>query len=205
MGVSLQRGKRMIKQTEILKIEIEEDSAWISGRWDMPNSSKGYHGLLKTWFDHFGLKGKGLLIGERAQAVKETFQDAFPEAEILTVDFSDKIGGNNIGAEPSDIDWNICISPDRKLRDQNWIICQAVLEHVVNPYDAVENMISLLKRNGRLFIHTHSPKFQEHRFPIDCYRFLKDIWFEYAKEFNVKIDDLLWTDRHSFVVYKQKN
>ena len=201
--------KDLIKETEILNIEVEDDTVWIGERWEVPNSSKGYHGLLKEWFDHFGLKGKGLLIGERTQAVKEVFQEAFPEAEILTADFSDKIGVNNLGDESPDIDWNICKPFQSKKKynkkKYNWIVCQAVLEHVVDPYGAVRNMLKILGKGGRLFIHTHSPEFQEHRFPIDCYRFLRDIWFEYAKEFDVKIDDLLWLDRHSFVVYKQKN
>lgn len=194
----------MIKKTEILKIEIEEDTAWVGGRWEMPNSSNGYYGLLKTWFDHFGLKGKGLLIGERTQEVKSVFQSAFPEAEFQTADFSDSVG--NIKQESPDIHWDICNPFQTKDLNMkvDFVICQAVLEHVIDPYGAVYNMLSVLKKGGRLFIHTHSPQFQEHRFPIDCYRFLRDVWTEYATAFEVDIDDLLWLDRHCFVVYKKR-
>ena len=171
----------------------------------IPNSLKGYKGNLKTWLDDFGRGEKGLVIGERTEAVRSVFQKAFPKAEFQTADFSDLIG--DIEQESPDIHWDICSqkhTKDLKMR-MNFVICQAVLEHVIDPYGAVFNMLSVLKKGGRLFLHTHSPKFQEHRFPIDCYRFFRDVWIEYAKKFDVEIDDLLWLDRHSFVVYKQKN
>ena len=191
----------MIKQTEILKIEIEEDSAWIGEKWKMPNSSKGYHGLLKTWFDHFGLKGKGILIGEMNSELSEIFKKRYPECVVQTSDIAEN---PEEGLYP-DIHWNICNrkqTKDLKLK-VDFIICHAVLEHVVDPYGAIYNMMSTLKRGGRLYIHTHSPKFQEHRFPVDCYRFLRDVWFEIAKSLDIKIDDLLWLDRHCFVVYNK--
>ena len=195
---------QILRETEVLKIEVKENVAWIGGQWDMPNASKGYHGLLKTWLIIFGLKGKGLLVGERAEAVKSVFQKAFPEAKFQTADYSDLTG--NIEQEAPDIHWNICSQKHTKDLNMkvNFVICQSVLEHVLDPYGAVFNMLSVLKKGGRLFIHTVSPKFQQHRFPIDCYRFFRDIWIEYATEFEVDIDDLLWLDHHCFVVYRKR-
>ncbi len=57
------------------------------------------------------------------------------------------------------------------------IICLAVLEHVYNPFIAVKNLRSMLKKNGILFgyvpflYHYHAPKNLEFQ---DYFRFTKD-------------------------------
>ena len=71
------------------------------------------------------------------------------------------------------------------------IICLAVLEHVYNPFIAVDNLRSMLKTGGTLFgyvpflYHYHAPKNLEFQ---DYFRFSKDIISYLLKDFqSIKI------------------
>ena len=52
-----------------------------------------------------------------------------------------------------------------------------MLEHLVDPYKHVADLIALLNTGGMLILHTHIPGFKYHRYPVDCIRFYPD-WFE---------------------------
>lgn len=183
----------MVK-TEVLGIEAGGGTGWIGGHWSMENESEGYHGLLKTWFDHFGLEGTGLVIGEpgeAGEAVKNAFKIEY-EVEVYSVALSD-----------ADIVWDIT-KPLETDERYDWIVCQAVLEHVSDPVASVRNMGSILKKGGRLYIHTHGPGFGYHTNPIDCYRFFRDALIAMAEVAKLDIDDIHWTNMHCFAVYRRK-
>ena len=67
------------------------------------------------------------------------------------------------------------------------IICLAVLEHVYNPFTAMENIRLMLKKNGVLFgyvpflYHYHAPSNLEFQ---DYFRFTKDALSYLLKDFN---------------------
>lgn len=180
--------------TEILKIDCKYVGGWIGGCWGVENESGGYHGLLKKWWDHFGLKGRGLVIGEEGingENVKKKLKDTYPNTEVLTASLND-----------ADVIWDIT-RPLKVKRDYDWIICQAVLEHVKDPVAAVKNMTHVLKKNGYIFIHTHSPEFEYHPYPVDCYRFFRDAFVALAEVANLEIVDIFWEPRHCFVAFKK--
>ena len=179
--------------TEKLKIEVGRDW-WVGGQLKVGNSSGGYHLLLKKWWDIFGLKGRGLVIGEEGEygrQVKKKLLELYPGIIPITV-----------GLKDADILWDIT-KPLKTNRSYNWIICQAVLEHVVDPVSAVKNMAVLLEKNGYLFVHTHGPAFGPHRYPIDCYRFFRDALVSMATLANLEIHDLYWEPRHCFAAYRK--
>jgi SAM-dependent methyltransferase len=182
--------------TEILKIECREAwGFWVGGRWPVHNQSGGYHGLLKIWWDLFGLQGRGLVIGEEGifgKNVKKKLKEAYPLAtEISTV-----------GLRDADIIWDIT-KPLETNWPYDWIICQAVMEHVSDPVSAVKNMAQVLRRNGRLFVHTHGPEFPHHPYPQDCYRFFRDALVAWADLAHLELIDLLWDPRHCFAAYRK--
>ena len=158
--------------TEILKIEFEEE------RFRVPNKSGFYHDGLKAWFDNFRLSGYGLLIGDRI-GVKPILKKRYSEIiESYSVELEKDSG---------DIEWDITqpfrisvgarmnfYSADKKNFPFDWIICQAVLEHVIDPVAAMKNLSNVLKPMGLLFLHVPGIGCPEHKFPIDCYRFFKD-------------------------------
>ena len=181
--------------TEILRLEVRVFNGWVGGCYYVPNSSGGYHGILKHWWKIFGLKGVGLVIGERkpyASFVKRKIQKDFPEALPIAVDLSN-----------SDINWDIT-KPLNREPFCEWIICQAVLEHVKDPIAAIKNLSAILKKNGLLYLHSHGNDFPYHAYPIDVYRFMKDALIVFAELANLEILDMLWTPKHCFAVYKKK-
>lgn len=61
----------------------------------------------------------------------------------------------------------------------NTVICCECLEHVARPWILVDQMKSLLKLGGFLWISTPTYGFPLHRFPLDCYRFGEDAYREW--------------------------
>ena len=94
---------------------------------------------------------------------------------------------NEFGDYP-DIIFDLCDELDFSLKEKyDKIICLAVLEHVYNPFLAVDNLKSMLKQNGVLYgyvpylYHYHAPsdlKFQ------DYFRFSKDALIYLFKDFS---------------------
>ena len=186
----------MVK-TEILGIDVDETKreTWV------PIGAK-YYLLLKKWWDIliFGLVGRGLMIGAQDSIWKtshDKLKEIYPEiTEIFSVDMED-----------CDLIWDIT-KPFEKFHlafsDFDWIVCQSTLEHVVFPAEAIGNMSRILKKGGLLYIHTCGPGVEEHRYPVDCVRFMRDFFILCADGFNLKIEDLLWTKRYCYVMYRKQ-
>jgi hypothetical protein len=63
------------------------------------------------------------------------------------------------------------------------IITQSLLEHVVNPYQVLCNLLELRKdAESVLAVHTNNSFMRLHRFPIDTLRFFPDFFEEFAKK-----------------------
>jgi SAM-dependent methyltransferase len=56
------------------------------------------------------------------------------------------------------------------------VVCCECLEHTLHPWLIVEQMRSVLKPGGCLWISTPTFGFPLHRYPIDCYRFGEDAY-----------------------------
>lgn len=80
-----------------------------------------------------------------------------------------------IGAD-MDFEWDFESSPPN-IGSFDYIISQAMLEHLIDPFKHVKDLASLLEPGGHLILHTHIPGFHYHRHPVDCMRFFPD-WFE---------------------------
>ena len=104
----------------------------------------------------------------------------------INANFLETLDVNEFSDYP-DIIFDICSELDASLIEKyDKIICLAVLEHVYNPFLAVNNLKSMLKNNGTLFgyvpylYHYHAPlnlKFQ------DYFRFSKDALAYLFKDF----------------------
>lgn len=158
--------------------------------------AKRWRPVIKVWMDYFNIYGVGLGIGQNDEykpenrAVMENYPDI---TDLYSVDFDPNTDG---------IIWDICKPYKRK----NWvdfIICNAVLEHVIDPFGAVKNLTDVLVPNGLMFIFTVGPGAPYHRYPIDCYRFYKDVFIEYAKSFNLKIEDTVFSGSSCFIAYRK--
>ena len=184
-------------KTEKLGIEVDGNAQQVGGVWEVDNLSKGYHGLIETWWIRFGLVGNGFIIGESgesAKAVKEKLKRERKEIkDVWSVDLAD-----------ADYNWDITYPLPLEGELVDWIICQAVIEHVIDPTGAIGNLVDVLIPGGRLYLHSVSVNFPEHRYPTDCFRFFRDALIGWAERFNLEIDDMIWTPKHWFVLYRKK-
>lgn len=175
----------------------------LSIQWDgkekikAPNRSGLFWKVFAEWWDIFPLEGKGLLVGENYKDNGTEMKGFFHKVsgkvtEVLLSDISN-----------SDENWDITqpYSGYKENFEFNWIICQAVLEHVKDPVAAVRNLVEVLTWDGFLYIHSHGPEFGEHRHPIDCYRFLRDGVIALADlSGGARIVDMLYTKQHWFLL-----
>jgi SAM-dependent methyltransferase len=170
-------------------------NAYVGGTFKVSNLSGGYHGLLKQWWEHYFSKGKVLLISE-SEKVKKEFKELYPHWEIKTTDFQD---------ESTDILVDIC-SKDNPFKEKfDLIINQATLEHLYNPFKAMENLIESLNPNGIIISHTHPPRMAYHQYPRDYFRFMKDWWFDLPNYINgiVLEEFFMYENNDVFTLYKK--
>ena len=111
--------------------------------------------------------GKILFAGDRND-VKEIWSKLLPQEQMVTC-----------GLHEMDHLWNFEYSPPESLRSMRFrlIVSQAMIEHLIDPFKHVSDLVSLLDHGGTLVIHSVLPGFFYHRVPIDCFRFYPD-WFE---------------------------
>ena len=174
----------------------------VAGRWAIEGHPSGYWGLLKQWFDYFGLSGPGLIIGDRGakgEAAKKALKREYPGITVKTVDLLD-----------ADIIWDITRPPFTQIHvtedycsTVDWVICQAMLEHVEDPVASMKNMAAVLNPRGRIFLHTVGPAFKYHRHPIDCYRYFRDALIVFGEITGLEILDIYWEPRHCFCAYEK--
>lgn len=182
-------------ETDVLRIPVQVDrQGWFGGRIEASNVSHGYHGILKLWWDRLGLGESVLLVGEEGAggaSVKRYFSASYPRVRAQTV-----------GLRNADVCWDITTAP--KFQEKyGAVICQATLEHVLDPVAAVKNMLAVLDPGGVLYLHSHGPAFPYHPYPVDCYRFFKDAVTGMAQLSGAEVVDMLWTPRNWFVAMRK--
>lgn len=171
---------------------------WIGGRYDAENHSKGYHGILRQWWEHYNHGTSCLLISENNN-VKARFQLEYPGWSFVTLDKFDNLG------EPTDKREDLCGTINLSLSGAfDLIICQATLEHVYDPFTAIKNMMAMLRPGGVVLIHTHTPSFRYHACPRDYFRFQID-WFHDIPQFVSGSDllELYATKGHVFAAFRK--
>ena len=173
---------------------------WVGGHHPASNLSRGYHGLLKQWWDYYGKnKQKWLLLSEN-NTVKKEFQNQYPDVIFKTSDFYPEMNSD------CDYAYNVCDS-STFTGDESYdiIISQAMFEHLYDPVSDLKNITNMLSDGGYLLLHTVVPGFKYHQFPRDYFRFYPD-WFIDAEKFikNIRVKELCVIGHHIFVVY-QKN
>lgn len=173
---------------------------WIGGYYPVSNSSTGYHGILKVWWDHYKKDNANWLLVSEKQQVKNEFKSNYMDDNFFTIEQY---------CDPSEVDYNLNICDENLsnlLPKFDVVVCQATLEHLYNPYGAMSNLLDRLEVGGICAIHTHLPSFMYHPYPRDYFRFQPD-WFldleKYVK--NVELLELIGTpnDWHIFALYRK--
>jgi SAM-dependent methyltransferase len=175
-----------------------ETAPWIGGRLPVSNLTGGYHGILQQWWEHYQSGNSWLLISENKKIANE-LKVIYKDISFLTMDL--------YGLQSDDIDIiaDICKKPPKQcIESFDAVICQATLEHVYSPFEAMKCMFEMLKQGGYLFLHTQTPGFPYHGFPRDYQRFYLD-WFEDMGSWipGVELIELYSKSGSVFVVYKK--
>jgi len=161
----------------------------------LPNESSFYFGEIIKWArDIIPRPKRTLLAGEDNKVVKY-LQPKLQVKNVCTTGLLDV-----------DYKWDFEENPP-KIGQFDLIISQAILEHLLNPYKHMCDLVNLLVPNGFLIIHTVCPGHPYHRHPIDACRFYPD-WFEgIAKRLNLNIIKKRIKDNklnHIFYMYQKK-
>lgn len=187
--------------------DVQNCESWKGGHFKVSNLSQGYHAILKQWWDKYneGQNAKVLLISESPQ-VKQEFKNYYPKWQIDNLDFFPELTMNDKNSDYTYI-LDLCLdNPAINHNQYDIIINQANLEHMYNPFQAMKNLIKLLKPNGQLYTHTHPPGFGYHQFPRDYIRFMIDWWIDLPNFMDPKIEliELYMTDNeHVFSMYSK--
>ena len=184
-------------------------NGWVGGKFLAPNLSGGFHGIMKQYWEYFINKYHNnnqhinVLLVSESNKVKKNFLDEYPNWNVDTIDLYYDLY-NEI--EKPTIVGDICsLKNPLTGREYDLIICQATLEHVYNPFGAMNNLLQVLRKNGILVTHTHPPAAEYHRYPSDYFRFMKDWWYDLEKYIqNIELLELYMNQNlNVFTCYKR--
>ena len=185
-------------------LEKTNDSSGIGGWFNANNHSHGYHGILKQWWEHYELGSKCLLVSESIETNK-SFSDYYPDTKFISTDYfldiTDDINNK------TDIIWNLYLDPPSNLMESkvNSILCQATLEHLIDPVQVMRNLTKTLKSNGHIFIHTHTPLYPYHACPRDYLRYQTDWFLDIGEHLSdIEIVELIAIEGHIFACFVKK-
>lgn len=134
----------------------------------VPNESGQVRGEIVHLLKQIRGSIKSLLLPGEKNIIKPIYSEllAILPAAITTAGL----------AEEMDLHWDFEESPP-ELGQFDCIVSQAMLEHLIDPYMHMRDMENHLAPSGFLIVHSVTPGFDYHRYPVDCVRFFPD-WFE---------------------------
>lgn len=134
---------------------LDKESGWIRG--EIVHAIKQINKPIES----------ALLPGEH-NGLKQVYADllAIPEENIKTTGLHNQV----------DYNWDFEKTPP-PFGKFDIIISQAMIEHLIDPYSHVKDLVHSMEKDGHLILHTVIPGFPYHRYPVDCIRFYPD-WFE---------------------------
>lgn len=185
----MNKHKLFISRLEKIYGEFDKTSYKVYGLKKLPNESLFYHGEIIKWAKDVK-PSKVLLVGE-SNDIKVYFQKEFQIKGIYTA-----------GLTNSDYYWDF--DKDFPGCDKfDLVISQAVIEHLINPYKHLSDLVKRLYQGGFLILHSVSCGFRYHRFPIDACRFFPDWFEEIAKpdRLDLKIIKKRFRVPHIFYMY----
>lgn len=156
------------------------------------NSSQGFHGVLFGYIEKYIKEGNSILLISEPEKVIPVFKERFPDAGYIS-------NREHTGGAYTDLNIEKEYCADRA----DIILCQAVLEHICNPFGAIHNLRRMTNKNGYIFIHTHNIKMQYHAYPIDCLRYYKDFFVNITEYINLKLIEYDEWNEHIFIAYQK--
>ena len=200
---SLSKKESFSKNKLEWNLKKNNDSSGIGGWFYANNHSSGYHGILRQWWDYYGLGSNCLLVSESIETSK-SFSRIYSETNFISTDYYLEI--SDTANKETHYVWNLYKDPPSDLREQeiNSILFQATLEHLIDPVAVMKNLTKILAPEGHIYIHTHTPLYPYHACPKDYLRYQAD-WFIDIGDYleNISLMELVTEDGHIFSCYKK--
>jgi hypothetical protein len=117
------------------------------------------------------------------------------KSNFITVGLGDK--------DQFDFIWDFEKSLPDGLPKADLILSQAMLEHLLMPFEHLKDLNNLLEKDGHLILHTQLPGYSYHRYPIDSLRFYPDFFEEAAKRLNLKVVEKYQDNFHIFYHFQK--
>ena len=181
----------------------EQYSRWESlyGRFDhavyeeffvsgLPSESGVYHGEIIKWA--MDINPKCILFAGENKETAGRLKNVIKAGEVYTAGLAD-----------TDFKWDFEKRAPVIAKNIDLVVSQAILEHLLNPYQHVQDLSGLLQDGGHLILHTVMPGFPYHRHPIDSVRFFPDWFEETAQRMNLKTVRKRINDTHIFYMYQK--
>lgn len=181
-----------------------DDNSGIGGWFNANNHSSGYHGILKQWWEHYGLGSKCLLVSESVETSK-SFAKFYPDTKFISTDYFLDI--KNDVNNKTDIIWNLYLDPPNDLMESkaNSILFQATLEHLIDPVQVMRNLAKTIESKGHIFIHTHTPLYPYHACPRDYLRYQPDWFIDIGEHLSdIELVELVAVEGHIFACFTKK-
>lgn len=159
---------------------------------DLPSESGYYHGEIIRWIQELSSVPKRTLFAGEAKPAAAALEKVMELGEVTTA-----------GVLDVDVPWNFEQKPP-EIGTFDLIVSQAILEHLLDPYQHMLSLEGLLAAGGHLLVHTVTPGFDYHRYPIDAYRFFPDFFETFALKTNLLVHRKRVCDNHIFYFFQRK-
>jgi hypothetical protein len=111
------------------------------------------------------------------------------------------------GEAETDIVWNLYEPVPEYLADTPFgsVLCQATLEHLIDPVGVLRKLSSIVASAGHIYIHTHTPLYPYHGWPRDYLRYFPD-WFMDVPLVIPELDvvEVYCVAGHAFAAYRRR-
>ena len=141
----------------------------------LDNTSGCLVGIFTVWVKTIDPKPNTLLLDGEENSSKESISQIMGIKNVFTAGLGD-----------TDYNWNF--EHEVSIIDKfDVIISQAMLEHLIDPYKHVKDLVGLLNSGGYLMTHAAMAYEVYHRYPIHCMGFYPDWFEEVAKRLRLSI------------------
>jgi len=186
--------------------ERKNSPGWVGVRFPVHNFSLGYQGLTVQWWRKYIPKNAKVLMTSEENKIKDQIHEKFPKWDITTTDMYvnlHELVRKKLNKSDTDIEADICEQGSIPGK-YDAVTSQAMLEHIYDPFGAMKNMASVLKKDGILQTHTAGVQQAYHRAPVDCFRFMRDWWTELQKHLDLELLEYIGYKNHQiFALYRK--
>lgn len=184
--------RELIKQWEKIYGSFDSNHYEAYNCDTLPNESEYYHGEIIRWVQTLEEPPKRTLLAGEAKEATAELKNIMHLGNVTTA-----------GILNVDIRWNF-EDEAPTMEPFDLIISQAILEHLLNPYHHLLALQNLLTPGGHLLVHSVTPGFVYHRYPIDACRFYPDFFETFAERTQLTVRKRRVNDNHIFYLFQKR-